>query len=1091
MVDQVVTDQFSSQQATIEPARIRPPRLHTAHLPRRRIDQLLAMASELPLTLVVAPPGSGKTIALAHLAHQSGWPTAWCRMASDDTPAQLLRHLHAALALVAPESLITQPLFVPDPADPIEIEAALAALLACLANDLTDDTLLILDDYQLADRYPELRALIEHLVTGLPTRLHLICVTCHEPLLELPTAAQARGDVLFVGQNDLALTLEEAAALFAQVDGTTPANLASLVAEARGWPLAIRLLADDHRRHPTLQAELNSIIGPLDSFFQQEIIEPLPQVLRDLLFDTVVLRWLDPRACAALLPADAAPELASELMRSSTYTEMAADRRLVYQPLFAGYLARSAAQYRDLRAAHGCAAEFYRQAGDLPEALYHLVAAGDYEQAATMLEQCGHTWLLEGKAALVLEWAAQMPEPQHKRPGLLLLSAGAHHLLGHFDRALSDYIGAEAAASRIGNPQQQAQALRGQAEIYLDTVQPAPAAALLTRALKLVPRNLIGDRTAILHMQAENWANRGRADIALKLEQAAHRLAGAPAQPAPVLLDPAAPLPPRLLLRAGRLIEARNQLEHDLGLRIQTCPHPEQPLHREPQLLLAFIDTLLGNGARALAMARRGLLESQHGSSPLTEAIAHMRLGHAYQVVSPHDPIAQQQYQQALELISAIGVARTRAEAYLGITLIQGHQGDLTAAHEAAQAGLALAETSGDEWVAALLWLALGSSAVACAAPQATVWLEQARQRFRRGGDTYGQATVALWMALDHLRAGRKSATASELIGLLDAIEQYGYSGLLTSPTLFGPRDLTVVIPLLLTIRTAPLRGTHQATFAEHLLRQAYPTIAADELVDTYHPGYTLRIQMLGSFRVWRGTSEIQSREWQREKSRQLLQLLINYRGQWIQREQICAWLWPESDISAAERQFKVTLNALNVAIEPDRPPRTPPFFIRRQGLAYSFAPSYGCWIDVDEFDLRLSAVPHADPDLALRNSRTAVQLYRGDYLPELLYESWASEERERLLARYLSAATDLATRLVQAGSLSEAIELCEQVIRRDRCYEEAYQILMLAHARSGSRSQAIRAHTRCIQSLHDELAIEPLPETTDLYNRICRNDSV
>jgi DNA-binding SARP family transcriptional activator len=490
-------------------------------------------------------------------------------------------------------------------------------------------------------------------------------------------------------------------------------------------------------------------------------------------------------------------------------------------------------------------------------------------------------------------------------------------------------------------------------------------------------------------------------------------------------------------------------------------------------------------------MARRGLLESQQAGSRLTEAIAHMRLGHAYQLVAAHDPMAEDHYQQALDLIQATGVARTRAEAYLGITLIHGHRGDLAAAQDSAQMGLALAESAGDEWVAALLWLALGSSAVISADPQAEIWLEHARQRFRRGGDTYGQALVALWCVLDHLHAGHTTAAAPELINLLDAIERHGYIGLLTSSTLFGPRDLTILLPLLLLGRTSPIRGTHQAAMAERILRLAYPTIAADEIVDTYHPGYTLRIQMLGGFRVWRGTTEIQSREWQREKSRQLLQLLINYRGQWIQREQICAWLWPESDSNAAERQFKVTLNALNVAIEPRRPPRTPPFFIRRQGLAYSFAPSYGCWIDVDEFDLRLASVLQTEPELALRNSRTAIQLYRGDYLPELLYESWAFEERERLLARYLSAATDLANRFVQHGALPEAIACCEQVIRRDRCYEEAYQVLMQAHARSGSRSQAIRAYTRCAQTLTTELGIEPLPETTLLYQRICRNDPV
>ena len=70
-------------------------------------------------------------------------------------------------------------------------------------------------------------------------------------------------------------------------------------------------------------------------------------------------------------------------------------------------------------------------------------------------------------------------------------------------------------------------------------------------------------------------------------------------------------------------------------------------------------------------------------------------------------------------------------------------------------------------------------------------------------------------------------------------------------------------------------------------------------------------------------------------------------------------------------------------------------------------------------------------------------------------------------------------------------MQLCEQVLRRDRCYEEAYQTLIRAHARAGSRSQALRSYTRCVQSLRDELAMDPLPETVALYEALKRNEAI
>jgi DNA-binding SARP family transcriptional activator len=730
-----------------------------------------------------------------------------------------------------------------------------------------------------------------------------------------------------------------------------------------------------------------------------------------------------------------------------------------------------------------------------------LLAIDETTHAAEVLEQASVAvdWIKHGRAQAVLFWLEQLPEALRQRPALLEAHAAARRSLGNFEQALQLYEQAEAAFQEQDDLEGQVRVLRGRAEVYLDTVQPAPAVALLRQALKLLPRDRYAERAEILRLQAENWANRGRADVALKLETCAREMAqreletAAPgeASRAQSLLHISTPLLlSRLMLRSGRLNESLQQLEAELGLG----PHAETETpgtmlaHREPSLLLAFVYTLLGKDARALAAARRGLLEAQQGGSQLTEAIAHMRVGHAYQVVPSQDmALVSRHYQQALALVETVGISRTKVEIYMGLALLYGHSGDMASAESVAQEALQIASDAGDEWIAALVWLALGGAAVVGEDERALEWLEQAYRRFVRGSDSYGQAVVMLWRALWHHRAGESMPMTQHVARLLELVRDHGYEGLLTAPTLFGPRDLAMLIPLLLQGRAL----TAHATVAQQLLRQAFPSIASDEMVEDYHPGYTLRIQMLGNFRVWRGIREVQGREWQREKARQLLQLLLTYRGQWLQREQICSWLWPDSDLDAAERQFKVTLNALNTALEPLRPPRTMPFFVRRQGLAYSFAPSYGCWIDVDEFELRTTSVVQGDAEFFLRNSQIAVQLYKGDYLAEALYDPWTLEERERLMARYLATATILAERLMEKGDEQQAVQLCERVLRRDRCYEEAYQVLMRVYARSGSRSQALRTYGRCEHALQDELGIDPLPETTELYEQIKRNEKV
>ena len=45
--------------------------------------------------------------------------------------------------------------------------------------------------------------------------------------------------------------------------------------------------------------------------------------------------------------------------------------------------------------------------------------------------------------------------------------------------------------------------------------------------------------------------------------------------------------------------------------------------------------------------------------------------------------------------------------------------------------------------------------------------------------------------------------------------------------------------------------------------------------------------------------------------------------------------LWPELDAVRADRDFKVALNALNEALQPDRPARSLSVYMARQGTSY------------------------------------------------------------------------------------------------------------------------------------------------------------
>ncbi|MFZ4660428.1 MAG: AfsR/SARP family transcriptional regulator [Caldilineaceae bacterium] len=254
-----------------------------------------------------------------------------------------------------------------------------------------------------------------------------------------------------------------------------------------------------------------------------------------------------------------------------------------------------------------------------------------------------------------------------------------------------------------------------------------------------------------------------------------------------------------------------------------------------------------------------------------------------------------------------------------------------------------------------------------------------------------------------------------------------------------------------------------------------------------------LHVQTLGGFRVWHQGAEVPTTAWGREKAIHLFQFFITMRRQYVHKEQIMDRLWPDLDIEKGDRDFKVALNSINRALEPEREPRSEPLFVRRYGLAYGLD-FENVWLDTEAMELLISAGnqatlgPTPNADFAIACYEAAVQLYHGDYLPERRYEDWTSAERERLQLLALNTMTTLAELLLSKMPL-ESIRLTQRVLSIDPVWEDAYRIQMRAFAAQRNRPMALRTYQRCREVLAEEFGVDPLPETSELYDQILNDE--
>jgi ATP/maltotriose-dependent transcriptional regulator MalT/DNA-binding SARP family transcriptional activator len=1063
--------------------KLTPPRLPRHTLSRPRLTRRLLAAEEYRLTVVQAGTGYGKSTALAALP--DAVPTVWYHLDADDAdPLVFLLHLvHGFSAAVA--DLSAAPLARLEEWERSGGDAAWETAVDALVNELAQrdqaaPLFLVLDDAHVLRQAGQTLRALDRLIGRAPAHLHVILSTRYPVKLPSLVRWQIRGELLEIGESELAFTTDETVALFRDQFNhcLTDADAATLMARVEGWPIALplvwqRLQRDAHASLADALGELSGAGGNLFTYLAQEVLQQQPPDVQHFLRATAVLRQMTPAICDCVRERDGSAQLLDYLVENGLFVVDMGDGHVRYHHLFRDLLLHQLSP-RQAAAAHRRAAHCHQQRGDAEEAVDQLLAAGDDSAAAALLVQLGRDLVRAGRLDRLATWIGSLPpDLLQAHPPLLAYLGDVARLRSRFDEALGWYQQAEAASRNRGELRSVGQALRGQARVYLDTVNPSRAEDLLQEALRLSDGQEDREsRARLLELLAENLVNQGKSEPARAYQEEARALREQASGEAALSI--------RVLLRTGRLAEARQLLTARLEEeRRQPVLRPRA--HRETPLLLSLVAAFQGQRREARACALEGTDRGERLNSPFVTAVGYMRQGHASLLRKDSAGYAEAvaSFRRAIAISDEIGVPRLKVEASWGLGQAYGFRGELELAEEAAQQGIAIARNAGDEWVEACIRVTLGAAYFLAGDERAAQWLGAAGAAFHVCGDTYGEAVVRLWQCLQWQREGDTARLARDVDELLRLVRAHGYDYLFQRRTLVGPPDPRATVPLLLFARDSD--GPH-AGFGARLLA----TMGLARLET--HPGYQLRVQALGPFRLWRGAAEVPAGEWTRRKARELFHLMLTFRHTQLEREQMTDMLWPELDPEAAQRDFKIAYSALCRVLEPERQRNAPSAFIHRDGSRYGLRPEADLWLDAAEFEAQVNQGDRlyaAQPGVALDHLRKALRLYEGDFLQEYPYAEWASEERERLLTTYLRAAERLASALAQRGEWQETIDVCQAILARDDCWEQAYRLLMAAHAQLGNRTQALRAYQRCVDRLQAELGVAPMPATQQLHAAI------
>jgi WD40 repeat protein/DNA-binding SARP family transcriptional activator len=159
---------------------------------------------------------------------------------------------------------------------------------------------------------------------------------------------------------------------------------------------------------------------------------------------------------------------------------------------------------------------------------------------------------------------------------------------------------------------------------------------------------------------------------------------------------------------------------------------------------------------------------------------------------------------------------------------------------------------------------------------------------------------------------------------------------------------------------------------------------------------------------------------------------------------------------------------------------------IERQTIAFDRTHPY--WLDVEVLRHSLEPTP-ASVDLAVRQA--AVDLYQDEFLQGFhvhdapLFEAWVVEQREQIHTLVVKALTALVGEHAQNNDPSAALAANRRLLRLEPWSEPVHRQQMLLLAQIGDRAAALAQYETCHRVLANEFGIEPMPETTALYEQI------
>ena len=390
-----------------------------ALVPRPALVERLVHGPARKLTLIRGQAGWGKSSVLAEWSAADPRAFAWLALdRGDNDPVRFFMYAIEALHTVADSVGERSASILRTPG--VDIVGQVLPILINELDALPEHSVFVLEDYH-AIESAEVHDAVAHLLDHAPSSLELVVSTRVEPPLPL-SRLRGRAELLEITSADLRFSIDDAHTMLVAHQGLVLelSDVERLVERTEGWPAGLYLAAlslagreDPHEFVDAFAGDDRNVVDYLTT----EVLAGQAEDTRRFMLATSVLDRLCAPLCDQVIDGAGSAAMLRDIEGSNSFLIALDNRRKWYRyhHLF-GELLRNELLSIDPAAAATAnrrAATWLQGRGFVSEAIAHLVAAGEVEEAGELIASSWLRFASSGEHETVRTWLDLLPSTVH------------------------------------------------------------------------------------------------------------------------------------------------------------------------------------------------------------------------------------------------------------------------------------------------------------------------------------------------------------------------------------------------------------------------------------------------------------------------------------------------------------------------------------------------------------------------------------------------------------------------------------------------------------------------------------------------------